>query len=220
MNIEANGSVSDLQSLDQVDLDLLASRPDLARILRLFGVHRVGEAPLMVALGLRRRGPTVIVAKGHMVFADSEFDLDARLPKFPSPDHGSLHLRTGGSDFARLRDVLQLPGRAVGPDSLAFDTDVTAAGMAIAKLDIESQPLRATASARPGAAPEYAGTEFELKPGTESRAELGSAYGVANLPGRALAIDAAAAVLAEGLRARRPVVVRSGDVTVESRWSD
>jgi hypothetical protein len=59
-----------------------------------------------------------------------------------------------------------------------------------------------------------------LKPGTESRAELGSAYGVANLPGRALAIDAAAAVLAEGLRARRPVVVRSGDVTVECRWAD
>ena len=47
LEIEAAGEFSDLQDLEQVDIDLLASGPDLSRILRLFGVHQVREAPFM-----------------------------------------------------------------------------------------------------------------------------------------------------------------------------
>ena len=54
MKIESRGKVSDLQNLRNIDFDLLASGPDLGRILRLFGVHQVREAPFMVRVDALR----------------------------------------------------------------------------------------------------------------------------------------------------------------------
>ena len=51
--IKSLGTVADLQSLKDMDFDVVASGPDLGRILRLVGIHQVREAP-GVQTGARR----------------------------------------------------------------------------------------------------------------------------------------------------------------------
>jgi hypothetical protein len=122
--IEASGAFSDLQDLEDIDIDLLASGPDIRPILNLVGIDQVRESPFMVNVDAKRRGRSLIVEKADVLFGEAQFELDARMPNFPSIDDSVINLQIEGPDIERLRYVLRLPGVATGAFSLGFTIDV------------------------------------------------------------------------------------------------
>ena len=204
--IEASGRFSDLQDLAEFDLDLLASGPSLANMLRWFGQAGIGDAPYMLDLNATRRGRVLTVEQARMVFGEAEFDLQADLPNFPSLDDGRIELDVNGPDIARLRYLLQLPGVAVGPFSLSFGLDVSPMGEESISLRGQSNLALVEARGPLGPAPDYFGSELEFRLNSDNLETLGSAWGIENLPNRPLEISGALGYTELGLRTTMPLV--------------
>ena len=72
LTLDASGAVSDLQSLEQFDATMRASSPDLSRILALFGIQGVREAPFMLELDASRQGSILDIERARLEFAGAE----------------------------------------------------------------------------------------------------------------------------------------------------
>ncbi|MDJ0698917.1 MAG: AsmA family protein [Woeseiaceae bacterium] len=214
MEIETAGSVSDLQNLEQVDLDLLVTAPDLSRLLGLFGVHQLREGPFMIDVEARRQGLSLVVDRARMVFAEAQFDLSANMPTFPGLDDSRIALSIAGPDIERFRYLTGLPGQATGPFAINFDVDVTPDGVELLHLDLETSLVRVEANGKLGDAPDYIGSELDLTVRSGDLASLGNAYGVRHLPARPMEIRGEAVVTEQGVRTRGPLVGTVNDVRV------
>jgi len=214
LEIEAAGRFSDLQNLEEVDVDLLASGPDLGRLLRLFGVHQVREAPFMIDVNAKRVGPTLVVDRAEMVFGEARFDLEATMPRFPSVDNSRIHLRINGPDIQRFRYLTSLPGQATGAFSIEFELDVNPDGVEVLELNLETSLGKVDAQGKLGDAPGYIGSELQFRVSGGSLATTGSAYGVDHLPDRPFDVSGRAALQKDGIRTTGPLTGTVNEVYV------
>jgi hypothetical protein len=204
-SVEASGSLSDLQSLEQFDVKMRASSPDVSRILALFGVEGVREAPFSIDLDASRERSVLTIDRAHFEFAEAEFDLTARLPGFPGLDAGNAQLRVTGSDFARLRELLQLPGAAEGPFSLGVELDSDDEGEEILRIALTSTLADIEADGRIVNGDNYAGSELKFTLRSQSLARFGKAYGLPRLPDLPMTASGSFAVEKDAVRLRGPV---------------
>ena len=205
MTIDASGSVSDLQSLEQFDATLRASSPDLSRILALFGFEGVRKAPFTLDLDASRQGRVLEIERAHLEFADAEFDVRARLPGFPSLDDGNARIDIKGSDFARLRELLQLPGAAEGPFSLGLELESDEQGEEILRISLASTLAKIEANGRVAPDVNYVGSELDFTLASESLARTGKAYNLPTLPDLPMTVRGSFAVESDAIRLRGPV---------------
>jgi uncharacterized protein involved in outer membrane biogenesis len=212
MQTKAAGHFSDLQDLEQVDIDLTLSGPDLGQVLGLFGIHQYAGAAFELSLDAERNGPMVVISKAHASIAQADFDLTGRLPDFPSLNESSLHLEIAGDQFERFRESLQLPGAATGPYSLVFDLNASPDGIEIVRLDIESSLVKINADGKLSDSPGYVGSDFQFDFEIKSLGSIGSAYSIGSFSDRPLYVAGAAVLVEDGLRTRGPVTVHSEDV--------
>ena len=211
--IESLGTVSDLQSLDNIDFDLTASGPDLGRVLRIFGIHQVRESPFMVRLDAKTEGNALIIDEGTMVFADAQVDIQGRMPNFPSIDDASLKLLIEGPDIARFRYVTGLPGAAEGAFRLGFTIDVADDGFEVVQLDIETALGEVRGRSKLGHPPDFFASTFELRVRSESLERTASAYGVEGLPDYPFEIRGVGEYVEGAIRTQGPLVATVGDVS-------
>ena len=211
--IQARGTVSDLQDPQNVDLDLVASGPDLGRVLRFAGIHQVREAPFMLRIDAETQGDALIINEGNMVFGEAQIDISGRMPRFPSVDDAVMKLRIEGPDIARFRYVTGLPGAAEGAFSLGFTIDVGDDGLEILRLDIETELGEVRGSGKLGEPPDFFSSQFELQIKSDSLERLGGAYGVAGLPDYPIEISGAAEYVEGAIRSVRPLLTTVGDVS-------
>ncbi len=204
--IEASGSFSDLQHLDEMSIDLLVSGPNLGRLFSLFGSDQVREAPFMIDIDATRDGSLVTVERANMLFGEARFDLTAKLPHFPSLDDGNVDLDVNGPDIARLRYLLGLPGAASGPFSLSFGLVVSPLGEESIRLQGQSNLLRVEVSGPLGPAPQHFGSRLQFRVESDDLARLGGAWGIDNLPDRPVALTGAVQTTESGLRTVDPLV--------------
>ncbi len=214
MEIEATGSVSDLQNLERFDLDLLATAPDLSRLLGLFGIHQLREAPFTIDIEARRERSTLVVDRAKLIFAEAQLDLSANMPNFPGLDQSRIALDISGPDLERFRYLTGLPGQATGPFSLDFDVEVAPDGVELLHLDLETSLARVDANGKLGNAPDYIGSEVELTVRSDNLATLGEAYGVRRLPDRPVEVSGTARLTDNGFRTVGPLVGMVNDVRV------
>jgi uncharacterized protein involved in outer membrane biogenesis len=205
MSIDASGSLSDLRSVEQFDVTVRASSPNLSRVLALFGFEGVREAPFTIDLDASRQEAMLTIERAHLEFADTTFDLTARLPGFPSLDAGSATLKITGSDFAKLRELLRLPGAADGPFSLGLGLDSDAQGEEIVRMALTSTLANIEAKGRIANEKGYVGSELDFTIRSDSLARVGQAYGLATLPDLPLTARGSFAVEEDLIRVRGPV---------------
>ena len=212
VQIDAAGYFSDLQDLEQFDIDLSMSSPDIGQILGLLGVQELAGVAFELSLDAERHGPSVLIRQGHVSIAEAELDFSARLPKFPSLDDSGLHLELVGQRFEVFRKILNLPGGATGPYSLAFDLNLAEDGVEILQLDIESSLLKLEANGQLSSAPDYVGSELQLEAELKSLADISAAYGFGSFSDRPLTIKGAMSLAEGGIETRGPVSIRSRDL--------
>jgi hypothetical protein len=205
MSIDARGSMSDLQGLEQFDVTMRASSPDLSRLLALFGFEGVREAPFVIDLDASRQGAILTVDRALLEFADATFDLRARLPGFPGLGQGNARLDIQGSDFARLRELLRLPGAADGPFSLALELDGDAQGDENLHIALTSTLANIEADGRIANDKDYVGSELNFRIRSNSLASIGDAYGWPTLPDLPMTVNGSFAVEKDLIRAHGPV---------------
>jgi len=211
--IEAAGEFSNLQDFEQVDIDLLASGPDLGRILRLAGVDQVREAPFMIDIDATRQGPLFVVNSSRMIFAEAEFDISARLPDFPNLDDADIAVQIDGPDLERFRFVTGIPGSATGAFSIGFELQSAPNGREALKLDLTTSLGHINASGILGDAPAYEGSTLEFQLVTKSLARIGDAYGIGDLPDQPLDAGGSATLADGGIRITKTLIVHVDEVS-------
>jgi uncharacterized protein involved in outer membrane biogenesis len=212
--VDASGTLSDLQNLEQFDASVKATGPDLSRVLALFGLQKVRKAPFTIDIDAERDGSMLVVERAHLEFADTEFDLQARLPEFPGVDAGNANLQITGSDFAHLRELLRLPGSADGPFSLDVQLNADPGGDEIVRMALNSTLVNIEAGGRVAQQPNYVGSELEFTLESDSPRQLGIAYGLDGLPDLPTTIRGSVMVEEGALRLQGPLRVDIEDVRV------
>jgi uncharacterized protein involved in outer membrane biogenesis len=213
LDINAAGTFSDLRDLENVELQLQASGPDLSRILRLFGIHSIQEAPFMIDVDAERRGSRLIIERSRMEFAAAEFNATAEIPNFPDVDDADIELSIEGPDIGRFRKVLNLPGAATGAFSLVADVKTSDDGVELAKLRVETSLGTVEASGTLGEEPGLIGTELRFDLQSPSLAQLAGSYGLPRLPDEPVEISGSAVLESEGVRTQGPLVIQVANIT-------
>ena len=212
--IEASGAFSDLQDLEDIDIDLLASGPDIRPILNLVGIDQVRESPFMVNVDAKRRGRSLIVEKANVLFGEAQFELDARMPNFPSIDDSAINLQIEGPDIERFRYVLRMPGVATGPFSLGFTIDVVDDGVEILDLDIQTSLGRLQMDGRLAQQADYYGSALNFRLTSDDVGRIGAAYGLEKLPNRPIEIVGGVEWTQDGIRTIEPLRATVKEVSI------
>lgn len=214
LQIEASGSLSDLEKFEEVDIDAQADSPNLGRLLGFFGIDQVGEAPFHLDVEASRKGSTLIVRKAEMLFGDATFNFSATMPSFPAFHSSNISLDVEGPDLERFRELTGLPGRAAGKFTVRANIDTSPDGGNEVQVDlatslgvIEAQGILTNAAG-------HIGSQLDLKVSGNDLALLGSAYGLSNLPDKPFEISGSVALEQGGLRTTQPVVARVNDITL------
>lgn len=211
--IHARGSVSDLQNLRNVDIEIQTSGPDLGNILRLFGIHQVREAPFSLRVDAETRGDTFVVNEANLQFAGARIDVEARMPRFPSIDDAVVSLLVEGPDIARFRYLTGLPGAAEGAFSLRFTSQVNDQGVEFLRLEVETALLEARANGRLGEPPDFYSSQVNFQIGSDSLQRLASAYGIGGMPNYPIEVNGSVEYDERGLRTIKPLVATLDQVS-------
>lgn len=215
LDIRASGEFSDLQNLQEIDIDLLASGEDVRPILEAVGIRQAQPAPFMINIDATRSGSTLIVNEADMVFGQARFGLSARLPQFPQIDDSEIRLRIDGPDIERFREMFDLTGGATGPFSASLTIDAAEDGFELFDVDIKTSLGELQGNGRIGDAPEYIGTALDFSVSSDNLAAIGSAYAIPGLPERPVEIHGGVQLDANGIRTVSPVVATSNGTFME-----
>ena len=203
--VDATAMLPDLQNFERFDVTMQGSGPDLSRILALSGLEGVREAPFTIDLDASRQGAMLTVDRARLEFADASFDLTARLPGFPGVDAGSASLTVTGSDFARLRELLRLPGRAEGPFSLGLELDSDENGEEILRIALTSTLGSLEADGRVSNDTSYVGSVLDFTLTTDNLERFGRAYGLETLPNLPMTTRGSVVVEEDAVRIHGPL---------------
>jgi uncharacterized protein involved in outer membrane biogenesis len=215
IEIEASGAFSDLQDLEEIDIDVLAAGDDVRPILEAIGIHQERESPFMVNIDAQRQGKILIIKKADMLFGEARFGLTARAPNFPRVDDATIQLQINGPDIVRFREVFNLPGEATGAFSVGFTIDVADDGIEILNLDLQSSLARLHADGNLGAAPDYFGTTLNFDLTSDNLAVFGGAYGVKGLPNKPIEVAGSAEYTPDGIQTLDSVTATIGAATIK-----
>jgi len=213
--IEASGAFSDLQDLEEMDIDLLASGEDVRPILRAIGIHQTKESPFMVNIDAQRHGNSFVIEKADMLFGEAKFGLSAHVPNFPDIDDAIIQLQINGPDIERFREVFNLPGAATGAFSIGFTIDVADDGIEILNLDLKSSLGELHADGSLGQKPDYFGTTLNFRLTSDSLGKFAGAYGIKKLPDSPLVVTGSAEYGPDGIRSLDSLTATVHEVSVK-----
>jgi hypothetical protein len=213
--INADATLSDLKRAEEIDATLEASGPDLGQILSLFGMQNVREAPFTVDLDLYRDGPMLAIDRAQLEVAEATFDLTAKLPTFPGLDTGNARLQISGPEFARLRELLALPGAAEGPFSLGLELYADEDGEEMIRIGLESTLADIQAQGRVAHGPNYAGSVLDFTISIDSLDRFAGVYGINSLPDVPASIAGSVEVTEHALRLPGPLQIAIDEVRAE-----
>jgi len=210
--IEATGTVVDLQSFDQIGLKMLASGPDLGRILRIAGIHQVREAPFMLSLDAESSGNALVLNNARLVFAEAELNATANIPNFPSIDDVVADVYIEGPNIERFRYFTGLPGAAIGAFTLGLTVAIDDDGIEIVQMNVKTTLGEIIADGRLGDPETLLGTQFNFQVRSDSLKRFSAAYGIKDLPDYPFEVMGAAEYIRGNIRTRGPLVATAGRI--------
>ena len=215
IEIEASGAFSDLQDLEEIDIDLLAAGDDVRPILKAVGIHQTKESPFMVNIDAQRHGNALVIENADMLFGEARFGLSANLPNFPDIDDAIIRLQIDGPDIERFREAFNLPGAATGAFSIGFTIDVADDGIEILNLDLETSLGEVRANGSLGDAPDYFGSKLNFRLASDNLGRFGGAYGIKRLPDVPLAVTGRVEYGSDGIRSLDSLTATVNEVSIK-----
>jgi uncharacterized protein involved in outer membrane biogenesis len=211
--IDASGSVADLQSFDNIQLKAMSSSPDLGRILRIVGIDQVREAPFTLKIDAETRGETLIINEANVLIAEARIDASGQMPRFPSIENAVINLQIAGPSIERFRYLTGMPGEASGPFSIALTVGIRDDGAQILGLVGKTSLGEIRGDGNIGDPLNFVGSRFSFEAEIESLARVATAYGVNNLPDKPVRLEGNVEYTQAGVRTRGPLKLSVDGIT-------
>ncbi len=165
--IDVVGSFSDLQELDEVNIDFRTEGPNAATFGELTGLDNIPADPYSIRGTVSRKGDAIAVESVAIEIGQTEFDLSATIAEFPEIDGAVVSLELDGPEFGRFNKLLGLPGKLTGPFSLTADLSQSAEGRELVDITAEAKDIQFRVNGMVSTEPDFVGTElaFSLEGG-------------------------------------------------------
>ncbi len=173
----ANGQFTDLQQLDDFDLQVSASGPSASAVAELLGRQNVPDDPFNIIGAFRRSGSDISVEEIKITIGETQFDVSGRFEDFPDPNGANATVRINGPDFGRFNRLLGLPGRLDGPFRLDANLAPLEAGGAKVDLTAYAQNIKISLDGNITDAPDLIGTDVRFELAGPNLAEILDAFG-------------------------------------------
>ncbi len=211
--INASGSVADLQSFDNIQLKATSTSPDLGRILRLAGIHQVRESPFVLRLDAETRGDTLFINEADVRFAEARFEASGQMPGFPSFAGAVINLQVVGPRIERFRYFTGIPGEASGPFSIGLTTDVRDEGVQGLNLDVKTSLGEFRIDGNIVDPVDFIGSQFKFDVKSNSLSRIAGAYGLANMPDKPVQVSGSVEYTQSEIFTRGPLTLSVDGIT-------
>lgn len=216
LTVDADGAVSELTDWREAYLTANASGPYLGRLLRVFGVKGVPDEAFSLAIDATRSGPLLEVKKASLDVAEARFNLGGTITRFPGLDGAELDLAINGTDIARFRELLSIPGVATGPFELNGSIDLTPEGTDIVKLNVVNNLATLSVKGPLGDPPDYLGTQLNFVGSGPDFSRLAAAFQIPDMLAKPFDFSSQIEVTPRGVENyKEKTVLRIGDQRLE-----
>lgn len=180
--VKGSGHLDEPLTMQDLAFQLEVSGPDVSLVGGLVGVNRLPTAPFDLEVAVEREGERLRIRDGLLNLPDGRLELKGEFERIGRIEGSEIDFRVEGSDVARFRDLLQLPGLAEGPFQLAGHVHQSPAGAD--RLELESTTTLGNFSLSGDLArhPDYRGTRIRFEAAGPSLARIGRAADFAGLP--------------------------------------
>ena len=213
-HVDASGSFSNLQDLDEIDIKATARGDDLGQALARLGMSQDLKAPFEIDVDAKRQGPLLIVRKSRMEFGSATFDLTAHMPAFPALSKGVFELDINGPDVTQIRGLLQLPGSATGSFSVHSELSPNTDETNLLVLSIDTSLVELQARADLTAAENHVGSDIELQLSSKNLGEVANVFGISGLPKRPIEMRGRAKIVDAGIEATEDILANVEKISI------
>ena len=182
-NVRGDGYTSDLRTFDQAGIRVSATGPNIDSIGRLFGFGRLPEAAFSIDGGVGKSGDQVTLEDIELKIADAVYSLTGQMQGFAKPGSANVVLHGRGSDIAKFRKLLGVPGVLTGPFDLTAKLEAPVDSGERIELDGQVAGILLDVDLFPSFEPGFVGTRAAFDIRGASLATIGEAAGVESLPG-------------------------------------
>ena len=204
--IDVVGSFSDLQSVDDVNIEFGAAGPDAATFGRLTGIDGIPADPYSIRGTLRGEGETAIAGTLAIGIGETEFDVKATIAEISSIDGAVVSLQINGPQFGRFNKLLGLPGKLTGPFSLTADLSQSAEGEELVDISAQARDIEFRVNGIVSTEPDFVGTELALSVKGNDLSVIAGALDMPDVPGMPFDVTASVSRAERGFAIDRGVV--------------
>ncbi|MGB5486221.1 MAG: hypothetical protein WBN06_02405, partial [Lysobacterales bacterium] len=215
ISLGASARSSDIVEFNELDLDVAVNGPSLGAFTRVFGVEKWPDKPFRLKGKAKRVGRTLNVSGLTLNIGDSQLLLDALLTEFPSLEASRIKLVVSGDEVQQFHELLGIQGVATGPFNVNGNLDVSADGVELIQVELETSLAKATLTGNLGEAPAYIGSKFGLQLDGSNANSAMSVFGIDMLPEKPFNLNTRAEVVENGLLIERGVLVTIEDERLE-----
>ncbi len=215
ISLSASAQTSDIEELNQLDMDVAINGPSLGAFTRIFGLENWPDKPFSLNGQAERIGKTLNVRDLELNIGGTKLLLDALLTEFPTLESSRIKLLISGDEVEQFHELLGYQGLATGPFNVDGSLDVSPDGVELLQVSLDTSLGSATISGTLGAAPSYTGSKFNVHlDGSNANAVI-SGFGIDILPEKPFNMNTRFEVVENGLMVERGVLVTIEDQRLE-----
>lgn len=180
--LKGSGHLDEPLTMQDLAFQLETSGPDVSLLGGLVGMNRLPPVPFDLQVAVERQGERLRIRDGRLKLPDSRLELKGEFERIGRIEDSEIDFRVEGSDMARFRDLLGLPGLAEGPFKLTGWVHQSPAGADRLEIDSTTTLGRFRLSGDLARHPDYQGSRMSFEAAGPSLARLGHAAAFAGLP--------------------------------------
>jgi uncharacterized protein involved in outer membrane biogenesis len=209
--VHADGQFADLQKLQNIELQVSASGPDIGRIAGLAGIEGVPNDPFNLAGTLRRSG--TIISGEDITFSIRKtiFSLDGRFEDFPNPGSVTASLHVEGPDVGLFSRLSGLPGRFEGPFEVEAKIAPKGEEGASISLKADAGDISIKVDGDLTDDPDFVGAKAQIRLQAASFRRIADAFEIEYIPERTINLKAVAERVDAGISIKDGLLVFGKD---------
>lgn len=215
LSLNITAQAPGVHTVDSFDLELAVNGPSLGSVTRSLGINGWPDKPFSLEGKVKRVSTTLDVSNLSLSVAGTRLTLDALLSNFPDLEASRIKLLLTGDDIVQFRELLGIRGIATGPFEVRGNLDVTADGLELVRVSLETALGKASLSGTLGEAPSYTGTRLNVHLDGYNAHTLMSAFGIDALPEKPFNLNTNIELVEQGLQIERGVLVTIDDDRLE-----
>ena len=211
LTIAGSGELVDPADLKKLGLQLQVAGPDLSLIGGLLDINQLPAEAFTLEVRFERNDDALMIDRLALQLKDTELLLTGSVSDVERLRGNDVSFTVKGSDLARFRKLLRLPGAATGSFDLSGRLKQANEGRELLDFTANTQLAKVTATGPLGPYPGFYGSQLQFTAAGADFARFGTALNIAGLPRGAFDARGELGLAKAGLTFKSSILKIAGD---------